>query len=363
MIKTKNIFFILILIIIIASCVSAPSNTGSSDTDSTETELPPPTETKGGPPPAWVQNPYNLYPEAEYLAVIGEGDTRRDAESNALGSLSRIFETNVQVDSVAIARYNEIAKDGGYETEFEKSITETVNVQSQQTLINVQYGDIYLNDTGRYYIIAYISRNLTAQIYHEKINKNSEAVMNFLNSSNQASGILRKFAYIDAAFLFSVSNESLLGQLSIISPGYKNSIAIPYSHNDILMQRTEIAGQMIFSINIINDSDDKIANIITQLLSSRGFAVTDSFAPLAISGNVLIEPVQLNNDYENVRWTLTVDLKDETGNILVSFNKDQRETSVSQSQAIAIAYNQMESKIGSDFMGEFTKYLDSFVLQ
>ena len=62
MIKTKNIFFILILIIIIASCVSAPSDTGSSDTGSTETELPPPTETKGGPPPAWLQNPYPWIP-------------------------------------------------------------------------------------------------------------------------------------------------------------------------------------------------------------------------------------------------------------------------------------------------------------
>ncbi len=362
MIKTKNIFFILILIIIMASCVSAPSKPDSTDTNSTP-EPPPPTETKGGPPPAWVQNPYNLYPEAEYLAVIGEGDTRRDAESSAAGALSRIFETNVQVDSVAIQRYNEIAKDGGYQTENEKSITETVNIQSQQTLINVQFGDSYLNDTGRYYVIAYINRNLTAQIYHEKINKNSEAVMNFLDSSNKASGILKKFAYIDAAFLFSVSNESLLNQLAIISPGYKDSITKPYNHNDILIKRTEIAGQMIFSINIQNDRDDKIANIVTQLLSSRGFAITDSFAPLTISGNVTIEPVQLDNGYENVRWTLTVDLKDETGNILVSFNKDQRETSVSQSQAEAIAYNQMESNIGSDFMGEFINYLDSFVLQ
>ena len=192
MTKTKNIFFILILIIILASCVSAPSGSGSTDTSTTEP--PPPTETKGGPPPAWLLNPYNLYSEAEYLAVIGEGDTRRDAESSAAGSLSRIFETNVQVDSVAIQRYNEIAKDGGYQIENEKSITETVSLQSQQTLINVQYGDTYLNDTGRYYIIAYINRNLTAQIYREKINKNSEAVMNFLNSSNEASGILRKFA-------------------------------------------------------------------------------------------------------------------------------------------------------------------------
>lgn len=357
----NNFIIILIIIIIFASCVSEPSSSDPAETKNTPATEP--KETKGGTPPQWILNPYNQYAEADYLAALGEGDTRRDAESNAAGSISRIFQTSVQVDSTAIQRYNEIAKDGGYQTESERSITETVNLQSQQTLINVQYGDVFIDDTGRYFIIAYINRAQTAQIYNEKINKNSEAVVNFLNSSRQSSGVLKKYAYIDAAFLFSTNNELLLNQLSIISPGYKETIAMPYNHNDLLMERTKIAEQMIFSINIANDTDNKIANIITQLLSSRGFAVTDAFSPLAIAGNVLIEPVQLNNGYENVRWTLTVDMKDETGNILVSFNKDQRETSVSQQQAIALAFNQMESKIESDFLGEFTKYLDSFVVQ
>jgi hypothetical protein len=362
----KSLIFIFLIIIIFTSCVSEPSSDSNTPESNPQEPVNKPQDTTqqtGGTPPDWILNPYNKYAESDYLATLGEGDTRRDAESNAAAALSRIFQTDVQVDSVAVQRYNEIAKDGGYQTESERDITETVNLQSQQTLINVQYGDVYINDTGRYYIIAYINRSQTAQIYHEKINKNSEAVVNFLNSSNQSSGLLKKYAYIDAAYLFSSNNEMLLNQLSIISPGFKDSISMPYNHNDVLLQRTQIAEEMVFSVSIANDTDSKISNIITDMLSNRGFAVTDAFAPLAVAGNILVEPIQLNNGYENVRWSLTVDLKDETGNILVSINKDQRETSISQAQAIAIAYNEMEELIDSKFMGEFVKYLDSFILQ
>lgn len=54
--------------------------------------------TKGGRQPAWVNNPYAAYDRNRYLAAVGFGANRSDAELKAFAALTAIFGQSVQSD-------------------------------------------------------------------------------------------------------------------------------------------------------------------------------------------------------------------------------------------------------------------------
>lgn len=56
--------------------------------------------------PEWYLNPQSVYPNEVFLTAVGTGDTRRDAEQQALAGLSQIFEAQVQVDARTSERYS-----------------------------------------------------------------------------------------------------------------------------------------------------------------------------------------------------------------------------------------------------------------
>ena len=86
-----------------------------------------------GNPPRWYNKLEDDFPEDKYLAVVGEGDTRRDAESDAAGALVRIFGSNIKVETEAIVRYRELEKESGGSYEMEKEATKEVDILAHST--------------------------------------------------------------------------------------------------------------------------------------------------------------------------------------------------------------------------------------
>ena len=98
--------------------------------------------------PDWYLDPQSVYPDKTYLTSVGSGDSRRDAEQQALSGLSQTFEAQISVDSRTRERYRELMTSEGNMTETEIRLAETTNVQSNQTLLNVQFGEAAVDETG-----------------------------------------------------------------------------------------------------------------------------------------------------------------------------------------------------------------------
>jgi hypothetical protein len=263
-----------------------------------------------GNPPKWLSKLEDVYPEKDYLAVVGEGDTRRDAEGDAAGALARIFGSNIKVESEAIVRYKELEKDTGGSYELEKEATKEVDILAAQMLYNLQYSDPYTDTDGRVKVVGYLDRKKTAQIYKAKIDKNSDSIITFRDNAIKNERLITKYAFIDAAIIFAKNNEMLLEQLTIINPTMRKIVELPYKLDDLNTLYSKIAEQMVFEIMIVNDMQDKIANLVAGLLSGKGFSVKGG-GQLKISGDVKLEPLKLNNKFENLRWYLNLQMKDE----------------------------------------------------
>ncbi len=338
-------------LILLAFCVSAPD---AQAQDKAKQSL-------GPDAPRWMFDIYDSYPDNEYLAVIGEGDTRREAEADAAGALSKIFISNIEVESTAVMRYRELDTGSNNTSVTEKRLDKTVTLGSLQSLFNIQFSDIYADKLGLVHIVGYLNRKETAKIYLQKIAQNGERVTGFLKNMPEAEGIIRQYAHIDAAVIFAKTNELLLEQLTIISPAARKMVGLPYDLSKLTKLYTETAGKMAFSLKIKNDSDSKIAKITAHMLNKKGFTVAKGAAALSVAGEVLIEDTILNNKYKNVRWTLMLEMRDEQGQVIVSYQKNQRESAISRPEAVARSYREMEKQISAEFLGQFEQYIDGIV--
>lgn len=312
--------------------------------------------------PDWYLNPQSVYPDDVYLTAVGTGDSRRDAEQQAMASLSQIFESEIRVDSRTQERYRELATAEGNLSESEVQLTQSTNIRSNQTLLNVQYGEAAVDEAGRVHVIAYIERNPTAQVYRNLIQKNADQVSSFLNESQSSSDIIRRYAFLSAADVVAASNEMLVNQLDIIQPGFSRTVPLGYDYDQILRDRVDLASQMRVSIAIANDEGGRVADVIRAALSEERFPVGAQSPVLNVTGTINVTPLELSGDFKSVNWVLTLDMAGPDGSSLVTYNNEDRASGVTIDSARAFAFQDIEDAVADDFVGALRRYFDGVVL-
>lgn len=311
--------------------------------------------------PEWYENPKSVYPDDQYLTGIGSGDTRRSAEQDALGALSQVFEARVSVDNRVNERYREIAGASGTLSESDIRLTNSVNVQSDQRLVNVQYGESFTDSQGRVHVIGYMDRMETGRVYRELIQKNGSQIERFLGEAEQTDSILRRFAFVSAATVVAQSNRALIDQLRIISAPMANTLQLPYDEQEVTERRADVASEMAYRVDVDGGAADRVEAAVGESLSSEGFVVSDT-GPLLVRGEAEAESSE-GGQYEQVRWYVNLEFVGPNGDTVVAFNKQDRASGVDQDAARSFAYSDMEEITREEFVGQIIAYFDSLVIQ
>lgn len=312
-----------------------------------------------GGSPEWVDNPKTVYPESEYLAAVGEGDTRRAAENAAAANLSRIFESHIESD--------ERLQDQVLETNdtFERTtdFTTDINILSAQTLHNVKHAEAWTDDRGRVHAVAYLNRRETAAIYRDRIGEQTANVHFLRAQAEQTDDLLKRYANLRAAIRHAGEVRYLLNQLKVIHPPSVPDSTPGYTESHIRRDLAETAKQIRVQINIEGDvnEDRKITSVLDELITGYGFVVGKP-AVLNIEGRVAVTDTgQRTADLVFVRYELVMQVKDSTGIMLVSVNEKGREGHVSLSEARVRAFRTLENAIDSKGAGRLDAYFDSLV--
>ncbi len=342
----------LLLLVALVGCATAPGSGDSAMSSSSP----------GDDYPEWYLNPQNVYPDDTYLTAIGTGDSRRSAEQQALSGISQIFEAQVSVDSRMSERYRELMSSQGTLSETELQLAENTSVQSNQTLLNVQFGEAAVDETGRVHVIAYLERLPTSQVYRNLIIRNGRQVEQFLAEADRSDDLIREYAYISAAAVVASSNEVLLNQLGIIVPGMGQTVQIPYVYDRLLQRRADLASTMRVSVSVEGDSQGRVTAILRQALSEERLPIVESDAVLQVRGVVRVESIPSNTDFESVRWTLSLDMTSRDGRSIVNYDKEDRASGISEEAARAFAYRDIDAVVSRDFITSLRSYFDGVVL-
>ena len=305
--------------------------------------------------PLWLDNPKSVYPEELYLTAIGEGDNRDEAEKNAVANLSLVFESSIKVENELVQNYKELISDNTSEYNKQSEFSNNISISSTQTLYNIQYAENYTDHLGHVYVLAFIDRSETAEIYIKKIRSNDERVTYYMNKAQENADLLLHYAYLKAAAVIGQLNRSMATQLEIISSSVADKIQFSYNLNNLLLITSEAAKNVSFQINIQNDSNEGIKNLISELINAEGFVINSS-PILSINGSINFEKISLNRSGQFIRWTLSLTLENTHGDTILSLSKNGREGSITYEEAEARSLRSIQRIMKDIFIRDIDDY-------
>ena len=156
--------------------------------------------------PQWFTNPEKVFPSESYIRAIGEGDSQREAKSDALAELTCYFS---QAVSSNVSVFKSLYKNDLEYTE-KTGLNQNMKISSSAQLFTVQYtSSCYDRSNGKYYVCAFIERKAAWEIIKPEIEKAGEEIKIFLDDAEKEKEPLLKII-----------------QLNKISDLYKNYLSL-----------------------------------------------------------------------------------------------------------------------------------------
>ncbi|MBI9105624.1 MAG: LPP20 family lipoprotein [Spirochaetales bacterium] len=341
----KIIPFLLLPILLLAGCASTPTAGSAS----------------GRGQPSWITDIDSAYPPSQYLAVLGEGDSLSKAQSKAAANMALIFESRIKVDTTIENRYADMRKQGVLTSVTDETrVTDKISQLSDQTLSNLKFGESWTNDMGTVIVAAYLNRVETAELYRKRIEDQSHVLLRLKDNGDNGNTKIEKYAYYDSAFVIAVSNEVLLEQLDILHPQMADTLNLGYSLDDLKTVRTRAAQDLTFRINFTGKDSTAIASAISDTFTDMGFSLA-SKAELMAEGSLISEKIERNNDYENFKWYLSLEIINENGLTIISIDESGISASTSESAARSRLNVDVQKVISRELPRQFNIYLNSFL--
>ncbi|MDF7809000.1 LPP20 family lipoprotein [Pontiellaceae bacterium B12219] len=309
--------------------------------------------------PAWVSNPKTAYPDNLYLVAVGAGDTRRAAENAAAASLSQIFESHIESDERLLDKTHETT------TSFEQTsdFSSDINILSSQTLYNIQNAEAWKDELGRYHAVAYLNRRDTASIYRDKIEKETTRVNYLRANAETETDLLKKYATLRAANTHALQAEYLLRQLRVIYPPAVPDATPSYSLNQLREALANTARQIKVSVEVSGDEGQRMTATIQELITRYGFMIGKPTV-LDIAAKVdVYDTGEREQGLVFVRYELLLQMKDASGNVLITVSDKGREAHKTLDQAQTRSFRTLENAIKKGGAQRLDAYFDSIIDQ
>jgi len=119
------------------------------------------------PRPSWVNQPYSVYLNHQYLAFTGSGSNREAAENNARAALARYFRQSISNQIVIIESEHQVNNQTN-SSFYINQVTET-SVEFD-SLSGVEIGDVW-HDRNGWWAVAIMEKARGRQLYNAELNR------------------------------------------------------------------------------------------------------------------------------------------------------------------------------------------------
>ncbi|MDO4506606.1 MAG: LPP20 family lipoprotein [Spirochaetales bacterium] len=256
--------------------------------------------------PEWMADVNAVYPQNEYIAMMGTGDTAENAKSEAVGSISRYFSSKVKVNTEASKSF----KETNGEIQSNSTLNNTVQIESEMEVFGIEYANPYFaKKEKKWYTVAYINKskawtqlkpeldfqkNEFNRLYKKLVNEEDSFIrLRALKKVNGSAEILlRKLEYariMNAAGELSYGPErDRIAELESIEMDAKSNCSIFMAVNGTDYKKTvETSVASVFSSNGLNVSKSKAqANYVAEINIDNNENGTD---PISIKPSINIK--------------------------------------------------------------------------
>jgi hypothetical protein len=322
------------------------------------TSMKPAVQTSGDIP-EWVNHPNKKYPDSQYIVGVGSGDTRNAAEKDAVGQISKVFQSVINVDETLIENYLETRDNSSSDFSFSSQMLNRTSVGSQQELKNIKIDQVHFSSAdGLYYVLAYLDRSETAVLYKQDILQNEQNISEYFENYKSGTDKLNKYAYLNKCKTITAINDILKNQYQVITKGQENIPAIvPVSEIDKEMQ--QLLMQISVGLAPKENTRNEVTDYLKEVIGKIGFRVVNGQGDFTFNYGLDIKPTDLNRDnLIAFNWKLTLEVSDNVNHAsLKTFNISKRTAAISEGEADAKILNTVQSQLNKQFYKQFLEYL------
>lgn len=295
------------------------------------------------------------------MTGVGGGTNRADAEFQALAALAQSFEVEITVDSTTRERYRQIATETGVIDESELEIVQNVDVRTNMQLLNARIAEIATGRSGRYYAIAVLERGPTAELYRSVVRRNEAQIANLLADADVSSSALMRYSLLGVASVLARTNADLLNQLLVIDTGSDSRFIPNVSEDQVLRRAADSASDLRTWVRFGDTDSNRFFQVIAQELSARQFPIVSDDYRMIVDGDVDMHSFQASDRLSTVEWALRINVVDETGTVVLAFQRDGRASGSSETTARAFAERAIEAALREDFPVRLQEQFDRMV--
>tara|TARA_R100000908_G_scaffold65423_1_gene56197 strand:+ start:52671 stop:53738 length:1068 start_codon:yes stop_codon:yes gene_type:complete len=340
--KTKLYVLPIFLALLFAGCSSSKNTSGSNSL------------------PDWVLDPSSEYSEQQYLMAVGSGSSLNDARSDALSSLSQIFQVDVDAQENLYTESIDRNINNEVYSENTSELLNNIRLGTNQELMNTTILDSEIDANGTYYALAGMNRAESSQIYQQEISNNNKRISELELNAESEDNTIQKLMLLTQAKSFAAANVVLTKQLNIIRGGAGTGGSATHTHTQLQEKVRSVQQKANVIINTDN-ATETVRSAVVSVLQNAGFNITDSNqnAILEVSINYQTQRADLNrDDAEFAKWELVIDLTDlESDRSFQTFITEGRDGAPSYADALKRADFTARNKIQNDFTSFLNKEL------
>jgi hypothetical protein len=377
---TGALFFLLIFLLSLGACASAPPARDNREADAVAAAnaalgamnggsrppaaaapapaSPGPAAVATGARPAWVDSPEAVYNRNSFVAAVGSGSSRDQAEKGALANLSSIYRVSLKADQTVTNSYQEMVRNGKTADWYEgTSLEESIRTSTDMELIGAAIREIW-SDGSLFYAVAVMENAQTARLYAQLIRDNQRIIDTLTDIPAANRNNMDALARFQFATTLAEANKVFANVLSVIGSPIPPEMR---QSEEYRLASVEIIKAIPVAVTVEGDRENRVGSAFANVLSTAGFRTGGANAPYRLQARLSFSEVQLpNQNNKFVRYVLDSNFVDTAaGQTLFPYNVNGREGHLSLSEAEARALRAAEAKIKDDY----GKTLSSFLAQ
>jgi hypothetical protein len=259
--------------------------------------------------PDWVNGPQAaVYPDAQYMVGVGQGDSRAVAEQRAYAALSRIFKADITSQSRDWETYLNLERTGSSHMERRLTVETMTKVSTDKLLENVRIADTWIDPkTNLYSALAVLDRASARAALLSRISELDQAIERNIQESREADDKLLALRQLHRAVRNLITRETLNSDLHIVSG---QVISSPFSVQGLTQDLEKfLSVSLVVAVEVTGDQSDAVRQAIIESLLREGFPVTagesreDAVPDLLVRGETRLWPADLPDPkFRYVRW-------------------------------------------------------------
>lgn len=304
--------------------------------------------------PLWASNETinQIFPEEDFIARIGFGETENFARLNADSELSTYF--SAKIENTVFASENYVNQND--ETSVQKQLSKNISLEGNSELFALRHTDSYFDKKrGTFIVCAYINRNEAWNLTEAKLNSISKAI-NSLYSESQKSNE-NFFKIIQFHSVLQKSEEFY--KLYFLAEGIAPQKAKEFHTTQGIIQNAQneivkLKQKSVIFVNVQGDDSGRIKTKISEVLSKNGFSVSDfrrdSDSFYSLNANVNIE-ISENGGFFVCYPQISLSVKTAEGNTISSFAKSfEKVASYTKESCSRMVFSKIENELEKNFI-------------